>query len=73
MVNPDIKGPKPVIKQAFSDEIITDGQAWIDMLNDRNKSTHLYDETSARAIFDKIQIEYLKLLTDLKIILQKNG
>lgn len=70
---PDIKGPKPVIKQAFRDEIITDGQAWIDMLNDRNKSTHLYDETSARAIFDKIQIEYLKLLTDLKIILKKNG
>ena len=27
----------------------------------------------ARAIFDKIQLEYLKLLTDLKIILQKNG
>ena len=69
---PDIKGPKPVIKQAFSDEIITDGQAWIDMLNDRNKSTHLYDETSARAIFDKIHIEYFKLLTDLKLVLQKN-
>jgi nucleotidyltransferase substrate binding protein (TIGR01987 family) len=68
----DIKGPKPVIKQAFHDEIISDGQAWIDMLNDRNKSSHLYDETSARGIFDKIQIEYLKLLTDLKIILQND-
>lgn len=69
---PDIKGPKPVIKQAFSDEVIIDGQAWIDMLNDRNKSTHLYDEVSARAIFDKIQTEYLKLLIDLKTILQKD-
>ena len=68
----DIKGPKPVIKQSFKDEIINDGQMWIDMLNDRNLSSHLYDEDSARAIFDKIQIKYFNLLIELKIFLQKN-
>ncbi len=30
----DVKGPKPVIKQAFKDKLIEDGQEWIDMLND---------------------------------------
>lgn len=29
------KGPKPVIKQAFNNGMIKDGQAWIDMLTDR--------------------------------------
>ena len=41
----EIKGPKPVIKQAFRDELISEGQGWIDMLNDRNKSSYLYGET----------------------------
>ena len=56
---PDIKGPKPAIKQAFRDGIITEGQEWINMLDDRNKSSHLYDEAIAFAIFDKIQLQYL--------------
>ena len=60
------KGPKPVIKQAFNNGIITDGQAWIDMLTDRNNSTHLYDESAAVHIFDRIQITYFKLLQELK-------
>ncbi len=57
----DIKGPKPVKKKRF-----TDGQEWINMLEDRNKSTHLYDETLALEIFDKIQLQYLALLTGFK-------
>lgn len=69
----DIKGPKPVIKQAFQDGILSDGQAWIDMLNDRNNSTHLYDESEARKIFDNIQINYFGLLNELKIFLEKNA
>jgi len=60
------KGPKPVIKQAFKNGMITDGQAWMDMLTDRNNSTHLYDESAAISIFDRIQITYFKLLQELK-------
>jgi nucleotidyltransferase substrate binding protein (TIGR01987 family) len=60
------KGPEPVIKQAFNNGIITDGQAWIDMLTDRNNPTHLYDESAAVSIFDRIQITYFALLQELK-------
>ncbi len=60
------KGPKPVIKQAFNNGMITDGQAWMDMLTDRNNSTHLYDESTAISIFDRIQIIYFTLLQELK-------
>jgi nucleotidyltransferase substrate binding protein (TIGR01987 family) len=64
------KGPKPVIKQAFNNAMITDGQAWMDMLTDRNNSTHLYDESAAASIFDRIQISYFKLLQELKLKLE---
>ena len=60
------KGPKPEIKQAFNNGIITDGQAWMDMLTDRNNSTHLYEESAAVSIFDRIQISYFKQLQELK-------
>lgn len=69
----DIKGPKPVIKQAFQNGILSDGQTWIDMLNDRNNSTHLYDESEARKIFDNIQLSYFGLLNELKIFLEKDA
>ena len=68
----DVKGPKPVIKQAFRDGIINEGQAWMDMLDDRNRSSHLYDETIASGIFDKIQIEYFALLTEFRNSITKN-
>jgi nucleotidyltransferase substrate binding protein (TIGR01987 family) len=41
--------PKNVIKQAFSANIIQNGQLWIDMLDCRNRLSHTYD----RAAFDK--------------------
>ncbi|HVZ95425.1 MAG TPA: nucleotidyltransferase substrate binding protein [Chitinophagaceae bacterium] len=62
----NITGPKPVIKQAFKDNIIKDGQDWIDMLEDRNKSAHLYDESKASDIFRNIQLHYFRLLADFK-------
>lgn len=68
----DVKGPKPVIKQAFNNGIIKDGQDWIDMLTDRNNSTHLYDESGAQRIFDNIQAKWLGLLKHLKLTLEND-
>ncbi len=62
----EIKGPKSVIKQAFRDGIINDGQEWINMLEDRNKASHLYDESLALKIFDNIQLHYFDLLNAFK-------
>lgn len=64
--HPNVKGPKPVIKQAFRDDVIKEGQSWIDMLDDRNKSSHLYDESQSIKIFDNIQTIYHGLLSDFK-------
>ena len=42
--------------------MIDQGQSWIDMLQDRNKTTHIYDEKQALDIYKKIKDTYFGLL-----------
>ncbi len=58
--------PRLVIKEAFKAKILEDGEGWIDMLEDRNKTSHIYDEKTARAIYDKIKKNHLQLLEDIE-------
>lgn len=57
----EINSPKAVIKQAFAFGMIQDQQAWIDLLNDRNLTSHVYDEATAKAIFERIAEKHLAL------------
>jgi len=41
----DIAGPRPSIEQAFQIGLIQDGLVWMQMLKDRNLTTHTYNET----------------------------
>ncbi len=61
----EVKGPRKVIKQAFADNFILDGQGWINMLKSRHESVHTYNEPSIIKIFDDIKNVYGKLLNDL--------
>jgi nucleotidyltransferase substrate binding protein (TIGR01987 family) len=56
--------PRSIIKEAFRAGWITDGEGWIDMLEDRNKTSHLYDEAAARTIYDKIKQSHYSRLKD---------
>jgi nucleotidyltransferase substrate binding protein (TIGR01987 family) len=40
--------PKTVIKMAFAAQYLADGQVWIDMIDDRNRLSHMYDENFFR-------------------------
>lgn len=53
--------PRMVIKEAFKAGIIQDGQGWIDILEDRNKTSHIYDEKQALDIYRKIKGSHIKL------------
>ena len=56
----DAKSPRDVIKEAFAIDIIKDGQAWIDMLEDRNLMAHTYDEYNAKLATKHILEEYIE-------------
>lgn len=57
----NINSPKEVIKQAFAFGMIDDQKAWVELLNDRNLASHVYDEATAAAIFARIEGQYLPL------------
>ncbi|MEI6679654.1 MAG: nucleotidyltransferase substrate binding protein [Mariniphaga sp.] len=61
----DIKGPRPVLMQAFKDGYLTNGEKWMEMLKDRNRTVHTYDEEIAREIIAAITQDYYGLLTNL--------
>lgn len=62
----DVKLPRDIIKQAFANDVIADGQLWIDMLEDRNLMTHTYDETRANLAISHIRENYLTGLAQLQ-------
>ncbi|MCM3586955.1 nucleotidyltransferase substrate binding protein [Mesobacillus maritimus] len=61
----EIKSPRATIREAFAYGLIEDGDQWIDMMVDRNKTSHLYDESEAKLIYEKIKGSYSQLLANL--------
>jgi nucleotidyltransferase substrate binding protein (TIGR01987 family) len=66
----DVKLPREVIKQAFTNDVIADGQLWIDMLENRNVMAHIYDEARARETVHLICRHYLPVLEKLHQFMQ---
>ncbi|MDR2617005.1 MAG: nucleotidyltransferase substrate binding protein [Endomicrobium sp.] len=53
-----IIGSKGTFREAFKAELILNGQAWIDMINDRNLSAHTYDDTIKNKLIKNIVYMY---------------
>lgn len=61
----EINSPKAVIRQAYAFGMIKDEQAWLALQTDRNMTSHVYDEETAKEIFERIENTYLKLFDDV--------
>lgn len=61
----EIKSPRATIREAFTYGLIEDAEQWIDMMIDRNKTSHLYDEGEAKLIYEKVKSQYNCLLLNL--------
>lgn len=51
----DINGPKLVLQQAYTSHIINDEITWINMLKDRNLTSHIYNQKVAEEIYKKVK------------------
>lgn len=60
-----IGSPREIIKTAFANGIIDDGENWIKMMLARNSLSHLYDEEKSREIYIEIKEVYINLFEDL--------
>ncbi|MCX7338803.1 MAG: HI0074 family nucleotidyltransferase substrate-binding subunit [Alphaproteobacteria bacterium] len=54
----DTTTPRDVLKNAFQYNFIDDEDVWLLMLDDRNKTSHLYKQEQAKQIFKNIQSHY---------------
>lgn len=67
----NLYGSKDVSRQAFKTGLIENGEAWMDMINSRNLTTHTYDEATASRIVSAIRNTYFAEFEALKIKLEK--
>ncbi len=66
-----INTPRAAIKKAFEADLIKDGQLWLQLLQDRNLTSHAYDEEKADIIHNLIAEKYYSLLNSLHSTLKQ--
>ena len=67
----NIYGSRDAIQLAFKRELIKDGETWMKMLQDRNRSSHTYNVEIANEIAGNILSKYFVAFTDLKKELER--
>ena len=63
--NNELNGSRDAINEAFSRGLITDGESWMNMFKDRNRTSHTYNEATAKEIVNNIFNIYFNLFTAL--------
>lgn len=61
----DINNPKNVMGEAFRNQLITDEAGWLQILRDRNATSHIYDEGDAADIYQRIATAHIQLFDAL--------
>lgn len=62
----DVKTPRQAFKEAFAAGLIDEGGVWLEMLDDRNLTSHTYDQSTARRIYKKVKDRYYPAMIGLK-------
>lgn len=66
----DIRGPRPVLDQAFQDGLIADGVLWMEMLRARNEASHIYDEKVFLSIYGQAKGKFIQPFKALRTKLE---
>jgi len=62
----DIQGSRDAIRLAFRRGLIEDGESWMNMIESRIKTSHTYNEETAREISEAIVNTYFNLFVGLE-------
>lgn len=68
----DISGSRSTLRRAFKEGVIDQGECWLAMVEDRNRTSHTYDKPQAeeitKVIADKYHPEFIKLEHKLELL-----
>ncbi len=67
----DLQGSRDALRLAFRRGLIQDGEVWMKMLQDRNRTSHSYNVNIADEIGENILNQYFHLFADLKFDSEK--
>ncbi len=68
----EVNSPKTAIKGAFQQKWITNEELWLQMMNDRNSTPHIYDEEKAKEIFTRME-SFIHEISQVIEILKKQA
>jgi nucleotidyltransferase substrate binding protein (TIGR01987 family) len=57
--------PKETLKETFRFGLIKDANLFLDMLEDRNQTSHIYSEDVSKDIFNRIKNNYMAAIKNL--------
>jgi len=70
-----VKTPRDSFVEAFKIGLFNDEKIFLDMMEDRNSTSHIYDKETSKKIFNRIKNNYsseiTKLIEQLKLTLEK--
>lgn len=61
----EVSTPRAALRKAFEVGLVEDGRAWLKGLEDRNLTSHTYDEATAAAVEAFVRTTYLPLFRAL--------
>lgn len=67
----EVSSPRAAIKEAFINSLIKGDDIYLDMLEDRNRSSHIYDKETSEKIFDNIKKFYIPAFSEFISLLEK--
>ncbi|VAW43308.1 hypothetical protein MNBD_CHLOROFLEXI01-3662 [hydrothermal vent metagenome] len=66
-----VSSPKKVVRKAYQEGIIAAADNWMNALNDRNRTTHAYEEAMAKAVTKAIVEDHVAIFHDLYLYLKQ--
>ncbi len=61
-----VVGSKGATREAFKNNLISEGEVWMDMIKSRNQTTHTYNEKTANEITEAILTRYCAQFSQLQ-------
>jgi len=67
-----VKTPRDSFVEAFRIDLISDEKIFLDMLEDRNNTSHIYDKETSEKIFNRIKKNYQTQIAKVIELLNKS-
>ena len=65
-----VQTPKESLREAFKINWLEEEKVFLDMLTDRNKTSHIYDQSEAQEIFAHIKDHYVDAIMNVLLLLK---